>query len=191
MRDLRKIELTKRADLHRFPQRRDRHDRRMVFFDYMERFRSRTGVRTGEHQEGQQNSLNHLAESNSDLSITYIDDNSVHVRDTLGHELAFQYPLGNISLKDHDGFIEQMSDRSAPLPAIERLVMAVSKALIDPLKAIEETNRPNSGASGQTIETLARWNGVDPERLVRMLMFARQRLYERFKARLRDSVSGQ
>jgi hypothetical protein len=121
-----------------------------------------------------------------DLTLTHVDDNSVHVRDSFGHEIAFHYPLKNISFEEYDKFVDQMRNKAAPLPPIENLVMGVSKAVVDPSRANPRAEVDNSGTRARTIEELATAHGITPDEFRKMLLLARETLYERFKGRLRQ-----
>src|SRR5580704_15422053 len=63
------------------------------------------------------------------FKISLIDDNSVHVRDAVGREAVFEFPLGNISLEKYDRFIEQLMDTSRPPPSVDAIELAVGKPL--------------------------------------------------------------
>lgn len=158
----------------------------MLSFRYMEDFDSRDRLRNRIFLDDEkERTFNQHSEARREFVITHIDDNSVFVRNSLGQEIAFQYPLGSISFKEYDKFVEQMSDTAAPLPSIDNLILGVSQTIVDPSRAARERDRMNSNAHGRTIEGLARDLGIDADQLLRMLLFARQALYDRFKTRLR------
>jgi len=120
------------------------------------------------------------------FTITFIDDNSVHVRDATGYENAFAFPMENTSMEKYEKFIEQMSDRNGPLPSIENMVCAIGKTL-----AVSSDHPHSSSGINDTVgqgvdfEVHARKHGLSAEEMEAMYYFARRQLYDRFRARLR------
>jgi len=113
------------------------------------------------------------------LKITYIEDNSVLVRDAVGVEVAFEWPL-IISMGEYEAFLTQMMDSNRPLPSLDGLKPTVIMPLDTPEQTVHESNLL------PFFERHALIHKVSAEEMERMYNLARQLLYDRFKSRLRD-----
>jgi hypothetical protein len=127
-----------------------------------------------------------LAKERYGFTITLIEDNSIHVRDWLGNEVAFEFPLGNIDFDKYDSFLQQMQNKNLPLPPIESISLAIHKPLADISRRTRPADSPNSQTYNRTWEQLAQDHGISIDEMLEMHFFAREALFARFKARLRD-----
>jgi hypothetical protein len=123
------------------------------------------------------------------FSITFIDDNSVHVRDILGKEIAFEYPMDQIGFDRYDKFIQRMQDSNVPPPPIEDVVLTVKRPLADVLKKPMLGKDSNSPVKLTTLEKIAEQHGLTTDEMKWMYRFAQDALYGRFKSRLRPNAS--
>lgn len=127
-------------------------------------------------------------EKESDFKITFIDDNTVHLCNADGRELAFEFPTRGTTNDDYDKFVQQMHDEHSPLPLESAITMSISKPLIDPMHE-PSTTRKNSSGQPSSFKDLAEKLQIDAEELKGMYLFARHQLYQRFKNRLRRTAS--
>jgi hypothetical protein len=120
------------------------------------------------------------------FSVSFIEDNLIHVRDAAGHEVAFEFPMGNIELDRYDQFIQQMQDENRPLPDITQLELSIAKPRTDALRATAlSPAADNSITRPRTWADHAQDHDVSVDELKEMYSLARRRLYDRFRRRLR------
>jgi hypothetical protein len=119
------------------------------------------------------------------LTVVFIDDNSVHVRDILGKEVAFEFPFHGTDLNRYDAFIQRMQDKNAPLPPIENVVLTIKRPLADVLRKPISREGSNSPTKLATLEQIAQQHGLTTDEMKWMYHLAREGLYERFRSRLR------
>ena|SRR3989344_5765358 len=120
-----------------------------------------------------------------EFSITFMDDNLVHIRDTCGREVAFEFPLRNVSFKEYDRFVTQMKNPSRQLPSVEDMIMVIHR----PYSAPDRSHRPgdpNSQVNPSTWKQHAERHGMGVREVMTMYVYARNALYARYRARLRD-----
>jgi hypothetical protein len=122
------------------------------------------------------------------FSVTFVDNNSVHVRDALGKEVAFAFPMADVSLAEYDNFIHQMQNDNRPLPSVGAVKLSVGKALAD-ASLVAAVDRLNSGTHPRTWEKHAANHRIGVDEMKAMYFFAREELYARFKSRLRSTKS--
>jgi len=121
-----------------------------------------------------------------EFSITFMDDNLVHVRDTCGREVAFEFPLRNVSFKEYDRFVTQMKNPSRQLPSVEDMIMVIHRPYSAP-----DRSRP-VGAPNSAVVPYSSWeqhaeeHGLSAQEMKHMYLFARSTLYAHYKERLRD-----
>jgi hypothetical protein len=120
------------------------------------------------------------------LRVSHIEDNLLHVQDAAGHEVAFEFPMGGVTLDHYDSFIEQMQDASRPLPDVENIVLTVAKPLADASLGTRAAATPNSATRPYSWEQAAKDNGMTVDEMWNMYFFAREELFVRFRSRLRN-----
>lgn len=125
------------------------------------------------------------AEKQYRFNVAFIDDNSVHIRDAGGREVAFEFPLKNVRLEDYDRFIDQMRNSESPVPPIGMIDLAIGKVTTD-------ISFKRQLASGNSSPTLMTWqqhaaaHGITVDEMKSMYEFAREALYKRYLSRLRN-----
>lgn len=115
--------------------------------------------------------------------VSFIDNNSVHVRDACGINVAFEFPLDNETLDEYDKFIQQMQSDNLSPPPIEDLRMVIRWPRSDALRDTPDTNAPTQQS---TWEEHAEKHGISTDEMQQMYLFAREELYARYKSRLRN-----
>jgi hypothetical protein len=122
------------------------------------------------------------------FEVALIDDNSVHVRDTDGNEVAFEFPVANIQLDEYDHFVERMQNHDLPLPPIANIRLAIHKPLADISRDTPATDAPNSRTRSLSWVEHAQEHGISVDEILAMYRFAREQIYARYRLRLRDRL---
>ncbi len=118
------------------------------------------------------------------FSVTSIDDNEVRVQDGTGREVAFEFPLRNVSLHEYDKFIDQMRNTSAPPPPIDEMDVSIRK-VYSGSNHTHQRGSPNDMSYTMTWEQHADQHDMTVKEIKEMYDFARRALYARFRDRLR------
>jgi hypothetical protein len=120
------------------------------------------------------------------FSVSFIDDNSVCVRDARGKEAAFEFPLSNVTFDEYDKFIQQFQRADLPPPPIEDVKLSIRRPRQDNVPESLSKNKANSATKQRTWEEHAEKHGVSVDEMKWMYFFAQVELYARYKARLRS-----
>lgn len=120
------------------------------------------------------------------LHISYLDNETVHIRDRKNKEVSFSFPTG-IDLDSYDAFVEEMQDKNKPPPSIERVIVVVRKSLMDLEKRRGNVEDQNFLGKNVGVKALAREHNVPVQEMISMLALAKLTLYRIYKERLRGS----
>lgn len=124
------------------------------------------------------------------ITASFFDDNNVCVRNKDGKELVAEFPTEKLSLGEYDAFVHRMQDSRSPLPDIHVIRPVVTTSSLMGVGGAHDNDQAERTDITPSVKTnigeLAKELGVDIEEMKFISDFAMFKLYERFKARLRD-----